>query len=344
MANKNPMVDLVRLPLRNLGSARPPEPDPTQLVLAHTYADEGDAMNTINATNTIPIIVKKVSSPETSNDNEKSYHYEVIAQHHIFFALQQAQCTWAMCLRLSETESAADLWKIELGIEPPTFNLCSIKLEQPQQYKDLQQYLKQIKHKEKKILSRLQIDSLVKKLAEDPTRAYWESLEPLRSLKVGIGKKTLDTLANYFSAEPEPSRPLEKLCINTASQEALIDQFKRLCMEPEGGGLKKLDLSRLSYICESIIADTDRVYWSQSKDVTSSTKDLPGTKNNLAAISKGFEFSPMDPPTPNTVRFLLNKMPVRQLRKEATARGIEHKAIKTKAELIDALSRPSEPG
>ena len=354
MTNKNPMVDLVRLPLRNLGSAQPSELDLTQLVLTHAYADEGDAMNTINAMNTIPIVVKKVSSPDTSHesDDEKPYHYEVIDGHHIFFALQRAQCTWAMCLRLSETESASDLWKTELGIEPPKLNLCSIKLEEVQQHKDLKQYLEQIKHKEK-ALSKLNVDLLVKKLAEDPTRVYWESLDQLTlfkgevdtgngkiSRKQIVNKKTRDILANYLSAKPEPLRPLEKLCINTAPQEALINQFKRLWMEPEGGGLKKLGLSGLSRICEAIIADAGRPYWRESKDVTASIKDLPGSKNHLAAISKGFQFSPMDPPIPNTVRFLLNRMTTTQLRKEATARGIEHKAIRTKAGLIDALCDP----
>ena len=241
--NKKLTVDLVRMPLWNLGSAQSLEPDATQIVLAHKYAYEDDAMNMI------PIVVKKVGTQDNESYDQNRYHYEVIDGHHIFHALQQAQCTWAMCLRLSEAESASELWKVELGIATPKLNLCSVRP------KDLQHYLEQIKPKEKN-LSRLKVDSLVKKLAEHPDHVYWESLDRLKSLKVGIGPKTLRTLAKYLSVEPEPPEPLEKLCINTASYEDLQQRLQQIKHRE-----KKLYKLNIDKLVKKLAEDPNRGCW-----------------------------------------------------------------------------------
>lgn len=238
MTNNKPIVDLVRLPLSKLGTGRQPgELELIQPALAQKYADEDSAINTI------PIVVREASF------DEKHYDYEVLHRHDIFFALQQAQCTWAMCLRLSEAESASELWKVELGIATPKLNLCSVRP------KDLQHYLEQIKTKEKN-LSRLKVDSLVKKLAEHPDRVYWESLDRLKSLKVGIGPKTLGTLAKYLSVEPEPPEPLQKLCINTASYEDLQQHLKQIKHRE-----KKLYKLNIDKLVKKLAEDPNRGCW-----------------------------------------------------------------------------------
>ena len=275
--------------------------------------------------NTILIPVKSVSSPTLSLSRvTPRRHYEVLGNHHVFFARKKAQCPLARCLCLNRPEEQTEIWQTELQIRPGRPNIAAMNQEEIQQAFD---YL--IK-REKVLHKLLSHGELIQALVEHPGRPYWSSWEPFKALakarKVSITKRHTDCLDNYFCLDPQP---LPSLCINTIPAE---DLNRHLHVLPLERGADQL-FHRLS-------GSPSRRYWRDSKDMAKALRDeaqftIPKARQTI--LAKGFYFTPAPPPVPNTVPFLLQQMTVKELRWDADERGLAHKGMK-KADLVRLLS------
>ena len=251
--------------------------------------------------------------------------YKILANHHIFFARQRAQCPSALCLQLNHPEQHMDVLKTELQIQPAKLNIAAMNQE------ELQQAFAYLIKKEKVVAKLLNHREMVRALAEHPGRPYWSSWEPLKTLakarKVSITKRHTDCLDNYFCFDPQP---LPSLCINTIPAEDLSRHLHILSLET--GSVDQLS----QWLSDS----PSRLYWRDSKDMAKALRDeaqftIPKARQTI--LAKGFHFTPAPPPVPNTVPFLLQQMTVKELRWEADERGLVHKGMK-KADLVRLLS------
>ncbi|MYG46706.1 MAG: hypothetical protein F4157_04905 [Synechococcus sp. SB0675_bin_6] len=135
---------------------------------------------------------------------------------------------------------------------------------------------------------------------------------------------------NYFSFAPQP---LPSLCINTVSSEELSRHVNIFPLET--GEAEKLS--------HQLSGSPSRPYWRNFKDMTKALRDetqFTILKATQTILAKGFHFNlnPAPPPVPNTVRFLLQQMTVKELRREADKRDLAHKEVKKKADLVRFLS------
>ncbi|MXZ82379.1 MAG: hypothetical protein F4Z10_01515 [Synechococcus sp. SB0666_bin_14] len=177
-------------------------------------------------------------------------------------------------------------------------------------------------------------DQLSRLLPGSPGRPYWSSWDPIKALaksyKVTITKKHTNCLDNYFSFAPQP---LPSLCINTVSSEELSRHVNIFPLET--GEAEKLS--------HQLSGSPSRPYWRNFKDMTKALRDetqFTILKATQTILAKGFHFNlnPAPPPVPNTVRFLLQQMTVKELRREADKRDLAHKEVKKKADLVRFLS------
>ena len=308
------------------------------IYLAQYYRANPKAMNTI----LIP--VKSVNSPTLSLSRvAPTHHYQALGNHHIFFARKKAQCPLARCLCLNRPEEQDEIWKTELQIQPGRPNITTMNQEELQEAFDCL-----IKSKRGKSLAKLlSHKKLTQILVDDPSLPYWPSLEPLKALASEnpetvsrVEKKHIDCLDQYFRCDPQPLPP--KLCINTASAEALRRHIK---ISLRGLGAREKVLPRLFHhgelLIQALVDDLTRHYWHSWQPFQDLVKALnipiKIKKNHTDYLNKYFFFAPAPPPVPNTVHFLLQEMTVKELRHEAEERGLPCKGMK-KLDLVCLLS------
>ncbi|MDE0647947.1 MAG: hypothetical protein F4162_08530 [Synechococcus sp. SB0676_bin_10] len=97
------------------------------IYLSQHYRDNPEAMNTI------PIPVCTDSGPTMPLPAVATKRrYEVLANHHIFFARQKAQCPLAPCLRLNQPDRNPGLWQAELQSksQPAKLNITAMNQEE----------------------------------------------------------------------------------------------------------------------------------------------------------------------------------------------------------------------
>ena len=176
------------------------------------------------------------------------------------------------------------------------------------------------------------VGELIQALAKHPGRPYWSSWDPIKVLakvrKVSITKKHMDCLEKYFYFKPQP---LPKLCINTVSDSELSRHLHIL----------PLEIGVANQLSRQFSCSTSRLYWRDFKDMTRALRaeaqsTIPKEKQTI--LARGFYFTPALPPAPNTVPFLLQQMTVKELRREADKRDLDHKGIE-KSDLVHLLSR-----
>ncbi|MYF36675.1 MAG: SAP domain-containing protein [Synechococcus sp. SB0678_bin_12] len=174
-------------------------------------------------------------------------------------------------------------------------------------------------------------EGLIQDLAEHPGRPYWSSWDSLKALgksyKVSITKKHTDCLDNYFRFDPQP---LPSLSINVAPAE---DLSRHLYILPLGTG----SADQLSH---QLSGSPSRLYWRDCKDMTRALRaeaQFTIPKATQTILVQKLDFTPEPPPVPNTIPFLLQQMTVKELRREADERGMDHKG-KKKADLVRLLS------
>ena len=192
-----------------------------------------------NQMNIIPIPVKRDNSADQPR-------YEVLANHHIFFALKKAQYPFARCLSLNRPDEEPETWQAELQVKPAKLNITAMDQE------NLQQVFTYLAKKENCLAKLLSHGELIQALAEHPSRPYWSSWDPIKALakagQASITKKHMDCLEKYFYFKPQP---LPKLCINTVSEGELSRHLHILPLEIGVGEL-----------IQALAKHPGRLYWS----------------------------------------------------------------------------------
>ena len=109
----NPTAQLSVIPMSKLFSDNEKRQFSRQaLDLAQHYQESPNEMNTIP----IPVIDVSPSDLPIPTVAIKR-RYKVLANHHIFFARQEAQCPSALCLRLNQPGRNPNLWQAELQLK-----------------------------------------------------------------------------------------------------------------------------------------------------------------------------------------------------------------------------------
>ena len=275
-----------------------------------------------------------LKSPETLNSIpitvilDKQRNYQLINGHEIFHGLIKAGKEWVIALCLSELSDRDDNWKYELGVLTSKLNICTLDSE------DFQSLFESIKSNVTNF-SKINVDKLVKSFANDDTRIFWQNLDALVEVKAGINKSKLSLLKDYIYASPDLSKlkPILSMEINRSTEKDIFNQIERLKIEPECLKLRKIDSSLTASL---IVANEDRIYWSSGKHLVNAKVGISSSMWPL--IECGFTFRPESKPIPNTSKFLLNQLSIKELREEAKNRNIVTKGIRKKSEFIKLLS------
>lgn len=308
-------ADIVRIPIENILSNNDAKPSIVGVLsLADKYSAENETINLL------PVTALAVNGGM----------YKILQGHNVYYSLKEAGAEWINVLRLRSENLDQPIWMYELGELESKLNISSLKNENIEIVFDwLQSNIKQ--------LARINVEKLTSKLTTDPFRRFWSSLDVLLGFKCGLTKTSLKALAKFIETSPDLSglEAIVPLQINTASAETIESQLLRLAIEPGKGKVSTLDALKTA---RKIISDEDRIYWEDGKDLKKAKVGI--TASVWSLMEDAFIFSPAPAPVPNTSRFLLAKMRVTQLRKEAEARGIEAKGLK-KGELILKLEMSS---
>ena len=325
----NPTVQLLEIPMDQLSATcETLEFSLQMLYLIQQYRANPETMNTI----LIP--VKRIHPPAHPSFRVPARrHYEVLGNYHIFFARKKAQCSLARCLCLNRPEEQYEIWQTELQSLSP--GKPSITIMDQEELQQAFAYFTKKEKRQRVLTSLLSNRKFIQQLAKHPTRPYWSSWDPVKALakslkpSLSITKKHTDHLENYFHVNPQP---LPRLCINTASAEALNRHLHIFLM----------DAAKAAELSHQLSRSPSRPYWRNAKDVAKALRTeaqyiIAQGKQTKAMVDKGLQFTPAPPPVPNTVPFLLEAMTMAQLRHEAAARGLTHKGMKKKA-LVDLLS------
>lgn len=307
-----PPIELLRIPLRDVlcdGCDQLSEIRVLGLVERYGAIEE--------PINTIPVLVEA--------DAQAEGKFRLIQGHEIYQALNRDGRLWIWAMRLTPAGKNAGCWSYETGLQQSKLNVSSLE---PEALRSVLQHLRRTVPR----LSKINVDVIVERCVSDQMRGYWSSLDSLQAPKSGLAKASLAELARYLEAIPQPLPPLVPICLNTASAEEIIRQLNRLSLEGKGASLRRLDVAAIG---QSIAVHPDRPYWQDVKDAIRAIAGL--TTSMQLLIAPAFLFVPQPAPTPNTVRFLLAKLAIKDLRAEATARGLVSKGF-TKAELVDLLA------
>ena len=303
-------IELVRIPLRNIIVDSDEKSDLINILgLSDFYSLKPSNLNYI------PITVI----------SKKNNQFHLIKGLDIYEALLHSNKEWAWALRINSSNE--EQYVYELSLKKNKLNICTLG---EREFEAVFEYLQQ---KEKK-LSTILVEKLVAEYGNDPNRRFWSSLEILTEFKCGITKLKIPLLSEYFHASPDLTslKPITPIIINNASEEELFKQIQRLKIEPDNTKLRKVDTIEL---VRSVASFSDRIYWSSSNHIIKAKVGV--SKSLWEILSIGFAFEPAPTPSPNTSRFLLNLLSVKQLREEAISRSISFDGLK-KDQLVDLLS------
>ena len=297
----NLIVQLLEISMDQLSSNCEELESPLDMIcLTQHYRANPETMNTI----LIP--VKSVNSPTLSLSRvAPRHHYEVLGNHHIFFARKKAQCPLVRCLCINRPEEQTEIWQAELQIQPSRKpNITTMNEE------ELQQAFAYLCKKEERILAKLLSHSdLVPKLVNDPGRPYWSSWEPFKALAKTvisgkIEKRHTDRLEEYLRCDPQP---LEKLPINTASEEKLRHQIRVFLSKLEARQKVLTNLLKHEELIPKLVNDPDRIYWSSWEDFKALAKTLISSKINpkhTDRLNEVFYFDPAPGPANDEERVI----------------------------------------
>ncbi len=305
------LADIVRVPIENILADKDVNPSIINILsLADKYSVDNETINCL------PVTAVAIDGGM----------YKILQGYNIYYSLKEAGAEWVNVLRLRSEGIEHPIWMYELGELDLKLNICTLKNEDIEVVFDwLQSNIKQ--------LARINVEKLTSKLISDPFRRFWSSLDILAGFKCGLTKASLKTLSKFIETSPDSSglEPIVPLQINTASEEAIENQFLRLAIEPGKAKLNSIDTFT---IARKIVSDQDRIYWADGKDLKKAKVGI--TQATWSLMDDAFSFLPAPAPYPNTSRYLLSKMRLTQLRKEAEDRGIETKGLK-KDQIISKL-------
>ena len=304
--------ELIRIPIKQINYENSINFDFVKsLGLSDLYLNNNEGLNSI------PITVIL----------DKNRNYQLIDGYEIFHALVRSGKEWIIAVCISEELVKNDNWKYELGLRNSKLNICTLGAE------DFQTFFEYVQKKFQK-LSNINIDKLVTAFANDKKRIYWSNLDSLVEARAGITKTKIQLLDQYLYASPDLStlKPIRAIDINISTEADIFNQIERLKIEPQAIKLRKIDTLSTA---RTIVANKDRIYWSCGKHLIQAKVGI--TPSIWSLIESAFSFNPSPTPIPNTSKFLLNHLTVKQLREEAKARDIEIKGL-SRSEIVENLS------
>lgn len=145
-------------------------------------------LNKLGGRNWVPVIVKKIGDEQ----------YEVIGNSFIYAVAEKAGLTEVWCIVADASEETEELARILSNEITPKINLSIAKRE------EIQVALQFLIEKPGTGFSGVKLLVATNLIDEDPSRPYWENLEPIAALKCGITKgKKLNALQEVFYLQPQ---------------------------------------------------------------------------------------------------------------------------------------------
>jgi hypothetical protein len=180
--------------------------------------------------------------------------------------------------------------------------------------------------------AKFDVTTASERILKAPGRRGWKNLQPLTKLQCGLSAASLKILGNVFETVPEKIE-IKPITINTASKHELLKALEGLSTLPN----TKLGSVNLEALAHSIVGDPERQYWQDLKPLTKLKNGLTSPK--LVGLELILKSEPIEPPTPNTVSYLLNLMSPTDLKNEAKSRNIVLPKKVSKSELVNLLSQ-----
>jgi hypothetical protein len=183
-------------------------------------------LNRLGGRNWVPVIVKEVGENR----------YEVIGNSFIYAVAEKAGLERVWCIIADKSEETAELTKVLSGEVTPKINLSTATRD------EIQAALQYLIDKPNSELKSFKLLVATNHIEEAPSRQYWQTLEPITSLKCGITKgKKLDALKEVFYLTPQPMPVAEAA---TAPEVVVIKKTKAKT-KTTSSGLRNLTVKEL---------------------------------------------------------------------------------------------------
>ena len=267
-----------------------------------------------NTRNWIPVIVQEIVPRQ----------YSVIANQHIFAAMEAAGQEKIWVAVIPEDDESTEQVKFLTRQKTATINLCTAD------YDMIYAALSYLRDQATNKLSKLDINLATQRIFNAPGRFAWSSLQPLTKLKCGISKQKLNMFAGVFNVQPEPIE-IKPVVLNVATYDELLGALQTAAVLPD----TKLANVNLELLVQSIVESVERQYWYDLKPLTKLKHKLTPAK--LKGLDQLLHLEPTPPPNPNNIRYLLEKMSVSALKKDAKSRGIVVPTSAKKADIVKLL-------
>jgi hypothetical protein len=218
-----------------------------------------------------------------------------------------------------EAETQIQLYASKLKLK---VNICKA---------DRETILATLLHCRKQLGVTFDIAIATERISKASGRLGWKNLQPVAKLQCGLSAAKIKVLEEFFEAIPEKIE-IKPAILNFASENEILEALEAASTLPETK-LSGVDIKTLAH---SITNSPERQYWQDLKPLTKLKNGL--TTARLAGLDPILRVKPAEPPTPNTVIYLLNLMSLTELKKEAKLRNISLPKKVSKSELVSLLS------
>jgi hypothetical protein len=263
--------------------------------------------------NWVPVIVQEPTPRQ----------YQVVSNGHILSAMKAAGHEYVWVVVVPDDSDTEIQIKLLTGKLQLRVNICTA---------DYETILAALSSCRQQLSLKFDVAVATERILKAPGRRGWKNLQPLTKLQCGLSATSLKVLGNVFETIPEKIE-IKPIIINTASKHELLEALESLSTLAN----TKLDSVNLEALADSIVGDSERQYWQDLKPLTKLKNGLTSAK--LVGLESVLKLKPVEPPTPNTVNYLLNLMSLTDLKKEAKSRNIVLPKKVSKSELVILLSQ-----
>jgi hypothetical protein len=263
--------------------------------------------------NWVPVIVQEPTPRQ----------YQVVSNGHVLSAMKAAGHEYVWVVVVPDDSDTEIQIKLLTGKLQLRVNICTA---------DYETILAALSSCRQQLSPKFDVAIATERILKAPGRRGWTTLQPLTKLQCGLSAASLKVLRNVFETIPEKIE-IEPIIINTASKCELLEALEDLSTLPN----TKLGSVNLEALAHSIVSDPERQYWQDLKPLTKLKNGLTSAK--LTGLDLVLKLDPVEPPTPNTVSYLLNLMSPTALRNEAKIRNIILPKKISKSDLVNLLSQ-----
>jgi hypothetical protein len=263
--------------------------------------------------NWVPVIVQEPTPRQ----------YQVVSNGHVLSAMKAAGHEYVWVVVVPDDPDTEIQIKLLTGKLQLRVNICIA---------DYETILAALSSCRQQLSSRFDVTIATERILKAPGRRGWKNLQPLIKLQCGLSAASLKVLGNVFEAIPEKIE-IKPIVVNTASKHELLETLEGLSTLPN----TKLGSVNLEALAHSIVDDPERQYWQDLKPLTKLKNGL--TPSKITGLDIALKLEPIEPPTPNTVSYLLNLMSPTALKDEAKIRNIILPKKISKSDLVNLLSQ-----